>query len=355
MSPLLQKYFSAIKKILPIRENLPSVGLDIGTSACKVVVLQKDAGAYRLLSWAIEPVRNGDQKQAVKKLLSGVVPAPQSVLMAVSGKGTLIRYIDLPRMALSDLKKSFAIEADKYFPFPLDRIYTDCHILDANGKDNKMAVLVAAAKKELIDDRLAMMTELGLPTDFISLDAIAIANAVHVLGLTPAGEAAAPAAKDEAAAVLEIGELSSGLTIFVDNLPCFSRDIYLGGRDLTKAISSALGLDYDQAEALKNHPGPRREEVVRACEVVIAKLVAELRLSFDYFITEKNVSQVRLWLTGGGGRLTGMDEDLSRHLDMPVSRWDPTALLAVAEGVDRAALGQQAAQLATAMGLALYS
>ena len=187
MSKVLQKYFSAVKKIIPEKSLLPTVGLDVGTYSCKAVALRKDGNRYTLTGWGRQRVESGDQKQAIRDVLAQLGSLSSAPFCAVSGKGSLIRYIDLPKMSLSDLKKSFAIEVDKYFPFPVEQIYTDCCILDSSRKDGKMSVLVAAAKKDMVDSRLSLLAELGWQTDFISLNAIALNNRTNSPSPPPSG------------------------------------------------------------------------------------------------------------------------------------------------------------------------
>ena len=126
---LLQKYFSTIKQFLPSEQKTSAVGLDIGTGECKLVELAKADNQFELVSWAIEPINNGDVNTAIQKILGELTTPCSSLYTSVFGKGTLIRYIDMPKMSLDDLKSSFEIEADKYFPFAQDQIYTDCYIL----------------------------------------------------------------------------------------------------------------------------------------------------------------------------------------------------------------------------------
>lgn len=354
MSGFFPKVF---KGVIPERAGAVTVGLDIGTFACKGVKMKKTGSGYTLLNWSVVPVEGGDQKKALKQTLRNLSAEAMDPLTAVSGKGTLIRYIELPRMPLGDLKKCFAIEADKYFPFPLDQIYTDCHILDTTLKDNKMLVLVAAAKKEIIDDRVALLTGLGYHPDFISLNAVAISNIMNVLNpkMLENPEKASDASKHAAVAILDIGEVVSNLTIMAQGMPLFTRDVFIGGRDFTKALTNSMSLRYEEAENLKKNPEDQLVKVLDACESVVINLVSELRLSFDYFMTEKNVGITYLLLTGGTSKLEGMDDIISKNLDIKVSRWNPFPWLTPGETVKGEDLESNAAFLAVALGLSLYA
>lgn len=347
MHPILQTYFATIKQFLPDQKQEFAVGLDVGSGYCKLVEIAKTDKSYKLLNWAIEPVNNGDTNAAIKKILT-TVELPKIVYTSVFGKGTLIRYIDMPRMPLDELKNSFSIEADKYFPFAQDQIYTDCYILDPQGKTKQMPVLAAAAKKDLVDQRVKLLTDLGIQVNFLGLNPIALANVIHVLGISN------DIKSDGAVALLDMGETVSNLIILVNRLPRFTRDIFIGGRDFTKRISNTLGVSVQEAEKLKVQPGARLPEVLNACEASVMNLVQEIRLSFDYFVTEKNVEITQLLLTGGASRLEGISTVFEKNLELKISPWNPLSPLEIAPEVAREDLHIKSFKLGVALGLALY-
>ena len=350
MNLLLEKYLAIIRNFTSKKEDGPSVGLDIGLSSVKMVQLVQSPESIELLQWAIEPIEGADIQTPVKKIINNLGSAAKSPITSVFGKGTLIRYIDMPRMPLEDLKKSLSIEADKYFPFPPDQLYLDCFILDAKSTEKQMSVLVAAAKKELIDERIKLLTDLGLQADYISINSIALANAFNVLQ-----EHGKDLEKKEiqGKALLDMGNEESHLMIMVDNSPRFDRDIYIGGRHFTQAISHAFGTNSKEAEHIKCDPRDRANDIFNACESTLNNLVSDMRLSFDYFITEKNVPITTLYLTGGASLMEGMEKFFSRNLDITVERWKPTSCLKLAPGIDKNELTRQVGNLGVAIGLAL--
>lgn len=353
MKALSDKYFTLVKRFFPEQEAKSLVGIDVGLQTCKMVELKKKGPAFELTGWTIEPILQSDPTGAIKGTLSKLSMPTSSPRTAIFGKGTLIRYIDMPRMTLEDLRKSFALEADKYFPFPHDQIYTDCYILDNKAKDNKMSVLVAAAKKDLIDDRIELLTSLGLQADFISLNAIAIANVANVLSVE---HPEVPETLDDAKrayAILDMGEMVSNITVMMEGLPRFTRDVFIGGKEFTRSISNAMGVSLEEAEKIKCQPQDRLSMLLNACDSTILNLVSELRLSFDYFTTERNVPLTHLFLTGGASLLEGMPGIFSRYLEIPVKRWDVFSGVEMTDQM-RKELSVDAPQLTVALGLALY-
>ncbi len=346
MSRLLDGYFGLIRKFIPTKKEGSAVGLDIGTNSCKLVELIAKGDGYQVLDWSIIPVGGDDPAAAVKASLNKLRNPVENIFTSIYGKGTLIRYIDMPRMSLEDLRNSFAIEADKYFPFTQDQIYTDCYILDPSGKSKQMKVMAAAAKKELVDARLKMMSDLGIEADLIGINPVALANARSVVVPTES--------QPEAVGLIDMGETVSSLTIMVGNMPKFNRDIYIGGRDLTKRIANALAVDFAEAERLKCSPGERKDEIAAINDSAIQNLIQEVRLSFDYFSTENNMDVSELIFTGGASQLTDLLDSFEQTLGVKASSWNPFAYLTVSDQVTIQDLEKNSNRLGVALGLALY-
>lgn len=359
----VQTYFNTIKRFLPAEQSTSAVGLDISTGECKLIELKKTKNTYELINWIIEPIHNGDIKASVQKIISQLATPPRTLYTAIFGKGTLIRYIDMPKMSLNDLKSSFSIEADKYFPFAQNQIYTDCCILDENEKEKTMSVMAAASKKELVDRRTKLLDDLGVPIEFIGLNPIALANILNVLGTEEKGNESTEGQEDKKSktdvkspviALFDMGESVSSLTILVNKLPRFTRDIFIGGRDFTKSISNALGVSFKEAEELKRSPGEKLEEVHSACEAITMNMIQELRLSMDYFATEKNQEIDKLFLSGGASMLGGIVESFEKNLEIKVSKWNPFSTLKMAPNVPTENMDTNSLKLGVALGLALY-
>ena len=348
MRRLLENYFQFIKKVIPSKPDQSSVGLDIGTSECKLAEIKKTNHSFELLNLAIEPVNKGDVKSAIQKCLSRLKKPCESVYTSVFGKGTLIRYIDMPRMSLNDLHNAFAIEADKYFPFVQDEVYIDCDILDPQEKASQMLVMAAAAKKDIVDQRIKLLADLGLSVDFVGMNPVALANAYQALDKSVEEQS------NFSVALLDMGESVSSLMIMMNKTPKFHRDIYIGGRELTKRIASGLGLSFDEAEQLKRQPGSRLEEIVALCEPVITNIVEELKLSFDYFTSDiKNREFNKILLTGGASNFQGLVPVLEKSLELKVEHWDPLSFVDAPAAI-KDEFKNKSLQLGVVIGLALY-
>jgi len=348
MHPILRSYFNFIKKLVPSKPDQTIVGLDIGTNECRLVEIIDDEEKLKLVNYAVVPIESASGiDEAVKKITSQITTPRTSLCTAIFGKGTLIRYIDMPRMSSSDLKNSFSLEADKYFPFPQDQIYTDCYVLDPDEKNNHMQVMAAASKKELIDQRIQMLDSIGYKTDFVSINSIALVNAMEALGFEGDSDKAA-------VAILDIGDSVSSLNIVINKLPRFTRDIFVGKKDFVKRIGNAMGISEADSEKILSAPGDKKEEVLAACESSVNNMLQEIRLSFDYFSTEKNAEVGSLLITGPGSTLPGIVDFVKNNLDIKVGIWDPIKFMTLASDISEEEVNKISVKFGVAIGLALY-
>jgi type IV pilus assembly protein PilM len=343
---LFDQYLLLVNRLIPKPATPPFIGIDLGSSAIKAVELGQGAGGLEIRHWAIEPVTGNDTKSALKKIIEHLHFNNQLLACAVSGKGTLIRYVDLPRMSLEDLRKSYIFELDKYFPFDPKSIYTDCSILDPDSKDKKMLVLMAAVKKEMVDERLKLFKELGFELNLVTINSIAIANAFNRLGPKAASSGGAKA-------LLDIGGSASCLLIFKGSSLRFARDIFVGSQEMTKKIANVLGIDAGKAEAIKRQPGEKLAQVIEACDMPINNLISEIRLSMDYFMTERNIQVDEFFLAGGGCLLKGIEGVFEKNLSVPVKIWDPLVSVRLNTPAASGDIKAYAAQFGVALGLGL--
>lgn len=343
---LFDQYLIFVNRLIPRSPAPAIIGIDIGSSSIKALEVNQENGGIKVHRWVVEPLAGSDIKAALKKIAGGLVLENQLLVSSLFGKGSLIRYVDLPRMPLDDLRKSYIYELDKYFPFDPKTIYTDCSILDPEGKDKKMLVLLAAVKKDMVEERLKLFKDVGLELSRITLNSIATGNAFSRLGpkVTPSGKAKA---------VLDIGGSVSCLMIFNETSLRFVRDIFVGSQEMTKKIANVLGVDPAQAEAIKREPGDKWPQVIEACDMPINNLMTEIRMSLDYFMTEKNILVDELFLAGGGSLLKGMEGVFEKGLGLSVRTWNPLEGVTVEDQAGPGNFRDHAAQFGVALGLGL--
>jgi len=322
-----------------------SVGLDIGTQAIKLIKFRFINDVVELCGFDVEPVKL-DLLEILKRLREK--HALELVNIGVSGSQTVIRYVTFPRMNSQELRQALKFEAQKNIPFNVGEVNLDGCILKDDLADNKMLVLISAAKKDLINQRVKLIEGSNLLTGTIDMDSIALVNAFTFNN--PAFEYS----EHKAIALINIGATVTNLNIVESGIPRLSRDVHMGSSNFTQKLMDIFELDLTNAERLKINPDAERASKVKATvESVLVNLANEVRTSFDYYESQSASSVEKIFLSGGGSNFTDLKAMLSHFLGIEVEYWDPLKQIGLAENIDAKVIKEASNQLAIAVGLAL--
>ncbi|MFA5275360.1 MAG: type IV pilus assembly protein PilM [Candidatus Omnitrophota bacterium] len=332
-------FFKAAKK------ERVSVGLDIGSSAIKAVKLKFSSESVELTGFTSEPSEI-DPIGALKKIRESL--GADTVNISVSGPATVIRYVTFPKMSEAELHQALKFEAQKHIPFPVADVNLDGFILKDGLSDNKMLVLLAAAKKEIISQRIKTVTDAGIKVLVTDIDALALINAFNFNypQISPV--------EPKAVALLNIGASISNLSILEGGSPRLSRDMHFGGNNFTQKIADIFAIDFKAAELLKLKPdNAGANKVGVAIDSVLTNLATEIRTSFDFYESQSASSVTKIFLSGGAAQFSALKEMLSSILGMDVEVWDPLKKINISPRLDPEKLKVISGQFTVAIGLGL--
>ncbi|MFA6358218.1 MAG: type IV pilus assembly protein PilM [Candidatus Omnitrophota bacterium] len=335
--------FSKIK-IFTKKEKF-NIGLDIGTQSIKCVKLKITGEDKELVSFDLEESQL-DPTEILKKIKHD--QDLDLVNISFCGSATVIRYVNFLKMNKSEFKQALKFEAQKHIPFSLEEVNLDAEILKDNLPENKMLVLIAAVKKEFIQQRLKIIENSGLRVNAVNIDSLALVNAFNF------NYPKTDISGNKSACILNIGATITNLNIINNGIPCLSRDIHLGGANFTKKLMDIFNIDFKEAEKLKITPSADSTNKVKAAvESALTNLASEIRTSFDYYESQNTSNVVKIFLSGGAGKIPALAEMLSNYLDIQVEAWDPFEKIKIAENIDKQKLNQYSGQFNVAVGLAL--
>jgi type IV pilus assembly protein PilM len=318
----------------------------------------------------VEIPPGGDKAQALAEVLKRGKFRARTVVTSVAGQSVVVRYVQMPRMSEAELRQAIKVEADRYVPFELDECVMDCQPLkrksgraegEGKDKDDAMTVLLVACRQQTIDEQLKLVQGQSLQPLAIDVDAFALANAWELCGLPDddlgaevAPEGAAPAAKDEKAiALVDIGASRTSINVLSGGETCFSREIGIGGHDMTQAVARKLGLEVFEAEAIKRAGDDKEAEVARAIQPVLEDLTNEISLSLEYVENHEGLHVAEVLLSGGGALAPGAVAYVEQATGRTARTWNPLEGLRIAEDrVDTEELETWAPSLVVALGLA---
>ncbi len=328
-----------------------SVGLDIGTYSIKAVSIEKDPEKNTLTAYNIKKIPPGAKdtnlEQLIKETLDEVDLYPERVNLSISGPDVIVRFITLPKMSKEQLKNALKFEAEKHIPFNINEVVLDFLILGDAPEAGQMRVLLAAAKLKPIEALVGTIERLGITVNIIDSDPFAMFNAFIE---------SKPSLEDKGNAFLDLGHSQTDVLITIGKLPCFMRQIQIGGKDVTEAIRDSLSVSPEKAEEHKLGIGKADKEVIaQATAQVLDDLIKEMQLSFGYFENRYNEGVSAIYCSGGMSYQKGVVDYLSEKLGTQVQKWNPADGINISENLSKQDIDSVASQLAVSIGLALRS
>ncbi len=346
--------------------NKNLIGLDIGDSSVKIVALNEvgKGGGWAVSKLGWEPLSSDAivdgaimDSQLVSETIGRLfercrVKSSTPVATALSGHSVIVKRISLPVMNEAELAESIRWEAEQYIPFDIEDVNLDYKILEGSSLsgDGNMDVLLAAAKKEKINDYVSVINQAGLNAATVDIAAFAMQNAF---------EANYSFEADQVIALVDIGSAVSSITLLYGGTSVYWRDINIGGNQYTDAIQKELNVSGEQAEQLKRGQeidGVPYEQVLPIVSAVNDDIGSEIQKTLDFF---KQVSATdrlldRLYLCGGTAQVTYMKESLGARLDAEVELLNPFRKVTPA-GRDASPelINEMAPTASVAVGLAL--
>ena len=337
------------------------VGLDIGSSAIKLVELkEKKGGTYQLLKMGVERLSpeaivdgsimdSSMVVETISRLNSEKGVKNSNYATSLSGHSVIIKKISLPAMSPDELAESIQWEAEQYIPFDINDVNLDYVPLTTAGTGENIEVILVAVKKEKINDYTSVISQTNKAAVLVDVDAFALQNCY---------EMNYDVNENRVLALVNIGASVTNVNVLSGTNSLFWRDITFGGNQYTDAIQRELSLSFEQAEELKRGKtvGDHTiQQVIPILNSVSEDFAGELRKTLDFFTATSGAERVdEIVLAGGGSGVLNLDATLRDKFSIPVSILDPFRNVTVDEGeFNPEELAEIGPSMAIAVGLAI--
>lgn len=337
----------------------PILGLDIGSHSIKAVLLGKGKSGLVLQSVGLvnlppEAIIEGSVQEpevvvsAIKNVLKSLKVKVKNTCTSISGYSVIIKKISLPTSTEEELAENIEVEAEQFIPFDISDVNIAFQILGQKIEDDQqMEVILVAAKKDVIESYIGILTDSGLKPTIIDVDAFALENVFQHSYPEESG----------IAALIDIGANKMNINIVKEGISLMTKDAAIGGARITSELQDRFDLDYNQAEAVKIG-GVESEEPAVVTEIVsraIEGWAAEAKRTFDSF--EGNFPGEKpgvVYLSGGSSRVEGLSGYFEQELGVAVHHLDPFVEIGVNQKqFDPEYIQYLAPQTAVCLGLAL--
>ena len=338
------------------RRKRSSVGLDIGSGFVKVVEVDHSGDRPEVTRVAIRPllpdaIVEGEVMDAglvsdtLRSLFQEIGLKGRDVVTAVGGHDVIIKPIKMDRMREPDAREVIRWEAEQHVHFDINSVELDFQILNPDAEGLQMDVLLVAAKRELVENRVSLLRDAGVTPVLIDVEAFALHNAF---------ELNYPDAMRGIVALVNLGHETTNVNILEEGVPVLTRHIAFGSRKLREELQRERGMTGEQAEEViqgkQSYP-----ELQRALDASAEEVAMGIERASAFLMTRQSGAGLgRIFLSGGGSRISGMAETLASRMGVETRVVNPFERVAVRPGADAGlSLAESAPMLLLPLGLAL--
>ena len=341
----------------------PLLGVDISSTAVKLLQLSQSGGRYRVEHYAVEPlppnavvekniVEVEAVGEAIKRALARSGARVKHAAAAVAGSAVITKTIPMQAdLSEDDMEDQIQVEAGQYIPYPIEEVSLDFEVLGP-VKDNPemVQVLLAASRTENVDVRIAALDLGGLAARVIDVEAFAMENAFRLIS----DQLSVP--KDALVALVDVGATMTTLNVLRNQRSIYTREQVFGGKQLTDEVMRRYGLSYEEAGLAKRQGGLPESYEVEVLEPFKEAMVQQVSRLLQFFYAGSEFNRVdQIVLAGGCGSIAGIAEMVEEQLGVLTIVANPLANMSLSSRVQAQALAQDAPALMIACGLALRS
>ena len=337
------------------------LGLDIGSSAVKMIEIDRSKKGYQLEYVGLAPLPDGAVVEksikkpdavgaAITSLHKNSKSRTKQVATSLAGKAVIIKQVTMTSMADNQLEKQIEMEAEPYIPFDIKDVNLDFFIMgDRPEKEGTMEVVLVAAKKDYMGEYMDMITSQNLVPAVVDVDPFA---------LEVMYEFCYPNVQEEVVALVNIGASTMNINILKSGASQYTRDLPIGGDSVSREVMRFFDVPYDSAENVKRgsqlakiNPRNLRKIFQRSVDY----FVSELQKILDFFATNVSYDPIqKIFLSGGAAGTYGLVSTMQAELNIPVELVDPFRSLKINEKIfDVDYLNLIGPTMAVAVGLAL--
>lgn len=293
------------------------LGIDLGSFAVKLVLIERRARTFRLIEFIEQPLNQSSRLSheeqvalALEQLFAQRKLAADVVCVSLSGHLLSSRLIDIPLTQAKKIAQAIEFELEGFVPMPIEDLHFDHHVLHTTAESSK--VLCVYILNEKFGHYMDAVAKSGFEAKYISADFVDLAGIAQV-GMVP---------HDGCYMLLDLGHNKTNVCIMAGKDLKYVRTIGIGGHHFTRAIQRVFNLNFEKAESLKLTRGKLfvREEDTDQVARIISKVGGDLVSAIKQTVMGyhnaygQNHSIDAVYCCGGTARMHGLLDFLSFHL-----------------------------------------
>jgi type IV pilus assembly protein PilM len=312
------------RKLLNLEET-QVMGLDIGSSAVRLVQMRKDESGYVVTAAARAEIDNGTETnpelketntiRAINECLQSAGVETRLAVCGVCGPEVAVRYFNFPSLPPEEIQGAVLLEAEQVCPFNISDSAVDYQLM-TNGENKTCGVMVAATNK-LIERKRQLTKQAAIDCVLVDVDGLALLNCFSEYEKIETGRTIA---------ILNIGSSYTTLAIMGTNASPFIRDIAYAGGTIVKEIASQMGMSMEAAKKAllgDEKPADFETKFADSLEKACKKLVVDVTETLRYYTAQEKSAVVEKIFVCGFALVKGFVELLDSRLPARTVLWNP--------------------------------
>jgi len=309
------------------------VGLDIGSSAVKLVALRKDDAGYTVTAAGIAEIapatsscqadgdsednnhhRKTDTIKAIHECLASTGRKAKLAVCGLSGPEVAVRDFEFPLLSASEIDGAVSFEASQVCPLDAAESTVDYHLIPDD--DDKTRGILVAATNALIKSKEKLAKDSALKCVLMDVEGLALLNCFKGL---------ADGSDEPTTAILNVGSSGTTVAIMGGNGRPFIRDTTFAGDDIIKQIAADKYMSTEDVKGiLSGDSAGAQKELHDSLEKACLELIVNVSETLRYYATHEQSTPVEKILVCGGFALTkGFVELLNSRLEVEALLWNP--------------------------------
>lgn len=343
------------------RKNPQLVGIDVSSSAVKLLQVSGSVSNLRVDYYGVEPlpanavvdnniVEVDLVSAAIARLTSKAGVKTKHVATAVSGSAVITKVINMPAdLSEDEMEQQLQMDANQYIPYPIDEVSLDFSVIGPmEGNPEVNNILIASSRSENVDVCIEAFEGAGLDLKVVDVEAFAIERTFNYI------KKDYNINDDEVVALFDIGANNMTLHAMYKGMGIYNREQSFGGKQLTDEIMQRYGLSFDEAGLAKRQGGLPESYETEVLQSFRDTLVQQVSRALQFFFSATEFSNVdRIMLGGGCASIEGIDALVEEQIGVPTQVVNPVGNLRISSRINKSALNSDAPSLMSVMGLAM--
>jgi type IV pilus assembly protein PilM len=281
------------------------VSIDIGAKFIKLVEASISGSAINIVDIIEREVDPETVKSVLKDMLKEKKVESDVLISLISRKFASVRVLNMPKLKPRKLRQIIPYEMEPNLAVPIEEVSVDFLAGPSEADERGQKVLAAAIPKKVIKEHIEFFEDVGIEPGRIDLDTFALIKGIDFL---------LPVDKHKTLICLDVGHEKISLNILKAGAILYSRVLFKAFYHIIQEIKKKYNFDEESENQNLFHMLEAKPPLKSLTDII-----DEIKLSIKiYLANPENEIIDALLITGGGIKVEGLKDYISREIEIPL-------------------------------------